>query len=134
MEPIKINIEVSLSEATIAALKGILGAQIIQTPAQVEEPTPQPKQRKAKAEKPAPAPSPVEDDDDLPADDAPDPAPKSIPTEADMRAAIKKTIDRKVSPKTVRTYIQTTFGIDSSVDCPEERRQELIDGLARLTA
>ena len=89
MEPLKINIEVSLSEATIAALKGIFGAQIIAAPAKVEEPAPEPKK------------------------------------------AAKK---RGVAAKTIRQYIHDTFGVETSVECPENRRQELIDGLANLAA
>lgn len=140
MEPIKINIEVSLSEATIAALQGLFGTKPTTT---IAAPAAEPKKAapvKAKPEsKPAPAssdpaPAGAADDDDLPPDNAPDPEPKKVPTEAEMRAAIKQTTDRGVSAKTVRNYIQSTFNVPSSVDCPPARRQELIDGLAKLSA
>jgi hypothetical protein len=133
MEPIKINIEVSLSEATIAALQGLFGTKPTTT---IAAPAAEPKKAapvKAKPES-KPAPVAVAEDDDLPPDNAPDPAPKKVPTEAEMRAAIKQTTDRGVSAKTVRNYIQSTFNVPSSVDCPPARRQELIDGLAKLSA
>lgn len=142
MEPLKINIEVSLSEATIAALKGIFGAQIIAAPAKVEEPAPEPKKAAKKAEpapapQPEPAPAPTVDDDDLPpsnAELAEKAAAAAVPTEAEMRAAIQATRKRGVAAKTIRQYIHDTFGVKTSVECPESRRQELIDGLAKLAA
>lgn len=140
MEPLKINIEVSLSEATIAALKGIFGAQIIAAPAKVEEPAPEPKKAAKKAEPapaPQPAPAPTVDDDDLPpsnAELAEKAAAAAVPTEAEMRAAIQATRKRGVAAKTIRQYIHDTFGVETSVECPENRRQELIDGLANLAA
>ncbi len=142
MEPLKINIEVSLSEATIAALKGIFGAQIIAAPAKVEEPAPEPKKAAKKAEpapapQPEPAPAPTVDDDDLQpsnAELAEKAAAAAVPTEAEMRAAIQATRKRGVAAKTIRQYIHDTFGVETSVECPESRRQELIDGLAKLAA
>ena len=135
MEPIKINVnvEVSLSEATIAALKGMFGAQIIAAPAKVDEPASEPK--KAAEPTPDPAPAPAADDDDLPPDDAPAPVKAvNIPTEAEMRAAIQATRKRGVAAKTIKDYIRDTFGVETSVECPEERRQELMDGLEKLAA
>lgn len=132
MEPIKINVnvEVGLKQATLEALKGIFGAQIIPAPAKSEEPQTQPVKTQPA---PAPVPAPA-DDDDLPPDDAPDPAPKKTPTEAEMRAEIQKTRKRGVPTKTIRDYIKDTFGVEASVDCPPEKRQALIDGLANLAA
>lgn len=132
MEPIKINVnvEVGLKQATLEALKNIFGAQIISAPAKSEEPQTQPVKTQPA---PAPVPAPA-DDDDLPPDDAPDPAPKKTPTEAEMRAEIQKTRKRGVPAKTIRDYIKSTFGVETSVECPEDRRQELIDGLAKLAA
>ena len=150
MEPIKINIEVNLGEATLAVLGRLLtAAQNAPVAAQatpvVETPAPAPKKAKKAAETPqpepapAPAPEPAVDEEpveDLPPDDAPDPAPKkaAAPTEADARKAVKAAKDRGVSAKIIREYMQTSFGIASSVECPEERRQELIEGLAKLAA
>lgn len=151
MEPIKINIEVNLGEATLAALDRLLTAghsAPAEAPAapQATVPAPAPKKAKKAAEmpQPEPAPAPVpepavdeEPVEDLPPDDAPDPQPKKtapVPTEADARQAVKNARDRGVSAKTIREYMQSSFGIASSVECPENRRQELIDGLARLAA
>ena len=142
MEPLKINIEVSLSEATIAALKGIFGAQIIPAPVKIEDLVLESK-RAAKMADPAPepqsepAPAPTVDDDDLPpsnAELAQKAAAAAVPTEAEMRAAIQATRKRGVAAKTIRQYIHDTFGVETSVECPESRRQELIDGLAKLAA
>ena len=151
MEPIKINIEVNLGEATLAALDRLLTAGHIapaEAPAapQATVPAPAPKKAKKAAEMPqpepapAPAPEPAVDEEpveDRPPDDAPDPQPKMAapaPTEADARQAVKSARDRGVSAKVIREYMQTSFGIASSVECPEDRRQELIDGLAKLAA
>lgn len=133
MEPIKINIEVSLSEATIAALKGIFGAQVIPTSTVVNTMT----------EKSAPAaPAPVgadptgtgaEDDDDLPPAEAFEPK-KPTPSEDDARQAVKAARSRGVLAKTIKDFMRDTFNIASSVECPAERRQELIDGLNKLAA
>jgi hypothetical protein len=147
MEPIKINIEVNLGEATLAALDRLLTAghsAPAEAPAapQTTVPAPAPKKARKAAEMPQPEPvqEPVVDDEpveDLPPDDAPDPQPKKaapVPTEADARQAVKSARDRGVSAKVIREYMQTSFGIASSVECPEDRRQELIDGLAILAA
>lgn len=128
MEPIKINVNVavSLSEATIAALKGVFGTQIIAAPAKPEEPQPEPKKSEPM---PDPAPAPAADDD------APAPVKEAkVPTEAEMRAAIQATRKRGVAAKTIKDYIRDTFGVETSVECPEERRQELMDGLEKLAA
>lgn len=136
MEPIKINVnvEVSLSEATIGALGAIfcpVRGQVQQAvPAPAPE-TPQPK--KAEPVAAAPESTAVEDDDDLPPDDAPDPV-KTYPSEDDARKAVKAAKDRKVPAKRVRDYMVQNFNITSSVECPAERRQELIDGLNKLSA
>lgn len=129
MEPIKINIEVGLKESTIEALKSIFGAQIIPSSVMTEKSHPEPKKEETKA---APAPVQVEDYDDLPPADTPDPAP--TPTEADARQAVKSARDRGVSAKVIKDYMQSTFGIASSVECPAEKRAELIKGLANLAA
>lgn len=152
MDPIKINVnvEVGLKQTTLEALARIFGPTMVvtQPAAQPEtpliEPQPEPKQRKAKKSEPAPepeapaqdqepAPAPVADDDDLPADDAPAPK-KATPTEDDARQAVKAARGRGVPSKAIRDYMQEEFNIASSVECPAERRQELIDGLNKLAA
>ena len=120
---------------TIDTLRLFFGPQI--TPAGPclcaldEEPQPEPETQPETQPEPE-APAPVEDDDDLPLSDAP--APKKTPTEDDARQAVKAARSRGVSAKTVKDLMRDAFNIASSVECPPERRQELIDALNRLAA
>lgn len=155
MDPIKINVnvEVGLKQTTLEALATLLNPlrgyscncieeDPLPAPATAENPQPQPEpKRKAKKAEPAPepeaptpdpAPTPA-DDDDLPPDDAPTPK-KATPTEDDARQAVKAARERGVPAKTIKAYMKDSFDIASSVECPAERRQELIDGLNKLAA
>lgn len=147
MEPIKINvnIEVGLKQSTLEVLKDIFGAKLIPSSANIktEDPAPQPEQQPKKTQKPASEPQPqpqgedpegtgAEDIGDLPPDDAP--APKPTPTESDARNAVAAAKKRGVTAAAIKSYMKTTFDISSSVECPAERRQELIDGLNKLAA
>lgn len=150
MEPIKINVnvEVGLKQTTLETLAQIFGAKMTTTKLVETEtaphPDPQP-EPKRKTEKPAPqpeAPAPIgadpagtgaEDDDDLPPDDAPAPK-KATPTEDDARQAVKAARSRGVPAKAIKDFMKVEFDIASSVECPAERRQELIDGLNKLAA
>ena len=143
MEPIKINvnIEVGLKQTTLEALKNIFGPQILPSPIKIEVPEPQPgaqpePKRKAETEEgpePQPeAPATVEDDD-LPPNDAPDPV-RGTPTEDDARQAVKAARGRGVPAKTIKDFMQKEFNIASSIECPAERRQALIEGLNELAA
>lgn len=137
MEPIKINIEVNLGKATIELLQAFAPAQQA-LPVPTTETQPEPK-HKTKKEAPAPEPEPEApavapaDDDDLPPDDAPAPK-KTLPTEDDARKAVKAARDRGVPAKTIKALMKDSFDIASSVECPAERRQELIDELNKLAA
>lgn len=150
MDPIKINVnvEVGLKQTTLEALaaffspwKGYICNCIKDDPQpEPEKPQPEPKGKAKKTEPapepdaPAPAPaSALAADDDLPPDDAPAPA-KKTPTEDDARQAVKAARGRGVPAKAIKDYMQETFNIASSVECPAERRQELIDGLNKLAA
>ena len=150
MDPIKINVnvEVGLKQTTLEALAALFGRPSapgfdpLPAPATEEKPQPQPEpKRKAKKTEPAPepeAPAPdpepaPADDDDLPPDDAPAPK-KATPTEDDARQAVKAARGRGVPAKAIKDYMQETFNIASSVECPAERRQELIEGLNKLAA
>jgi hypothetical protein len=135
MEPIKINVnvEIGLKQTTIDTLRLFFGPQITAAGpclcALDEEP--HPKKPTDPAPAPAPAPATVADDDDLPEA----PAPKqATPSENDARQAVKAARDRGVSAKVIKEYMQSTFGIASSVECPADRRAELIKGLANLAA
>ena len=135
MEPIKINVnvEVGLKQTTLEALKGLFAPQIHLSSTKTEEPQPRPE---CKAEtKPVPVPetaAPAEDVGDLPPDDAP--APAKTPTEDEARQAVKAARSRGVPAKTIKDFMKTVFNIASSVECPAERRQELIEGLNKLAA
>ena len=150
MDPIKINVnvEVGLKQTTLEALAALFGRPSapgfdpLPAPATEEKPQPQPEpKRKAKKAEPAPEPeAPAPDpepapaeDDDLPPDDAPAPK-KATPTEDDARQAVKAARGRGVPAKAIKDYMQETFNIASSVECPAERRQELIEGLNKLAA
>ena len=145
MENFKLNIEVGFNAETLQvlsrladALKGNTTAAVAapSQPAAPARPTPTPEPEKKVVMGADPIGTGAEDDDDLPPNDAPDPAPKPAknPTEADARAAVKEARDRGVSPKAIKEYMKTVFGIAASVECPEERRAELIEGLKRLAA
>ena len=151
MEPIKINVnvEVNLGEATLEAIKAVFGPRLVPTGHQInlEELNSETKPKKTKKPAPAPEPQPqpqpqgadpegtgAEDIGGLPADDAPDPAPKPQPTEADARNAVQAARKRGVSAATIKAFMKDCFGIATSVECPAERRQALIDGLNNLAA
>lgn len=135
MEPIKINvnIEVGLKQTTLEALKSIFGPQILPSPIKIEEPEPKRKAETEERPEPQPeAPATVEDDD-LPPNDAPAPQ-MTTPSEDDARNAVKAARGRGVPAKTIKDYMQKEFNIASSIECPAERRQALIDGLNKLAA
>lgn len=115
MNPIQINIEVNLGEKTLDILKTLapaLGVSATPAPAApAPVPVPEP-------EKPAPAPAPS----------------KPTPTEDDARQAVKAARSRGVTAKVIKDLMRKSFGIESSVECPAEKRQELIDELNKLAA
>ena len=136
MEPIKINVnvEVNLGQATLEALAVIFNpwkgctcacADTFPQPEPQPEPQPQPQGEDPEG-------TGAEDIGDLPPDDAP--APKPTPTEADARNAVQAARKRGVPASTIKAFMKDSFGIATSVECPADRRQELIDGLAKLAA
>lgn len=150
MEPLKINVnvEIGLKQTTIDTLRLFFGPQITNAgpclcaleeepqPEKPSDPTPEPKKPKTVGADPEGTGAEL-DYDDLPpsnAELAEKAATAAVPTEAEMRAAIQATRKRGVAAKTIRQYIHDTFGVETSVECPESRRQELIDGLAKLAA
>lgn len=140
MNSFKIEVEVNLGQATLEALATLASAlsapsasvgksQTVETKA--DAPAPQPKAAPA----PQPDPVPLKDDEDLPAGNEPEaPAPKPAPSESDARNAVQAARKRGVSAAAIKAYMKETFNIATSVECPAERRQELIDGLAKLAA
>ncbi len=144
MDPIKINVnvEVGLKQTTLEALAALFGRPSapgfdpLPAPATEEKPQPQPEPKRKTEEGPAPqseTPAPVEDDDDLPPADAPAPK-KATPTEDEARQAVKAARSRGVPAKAIKDFMKEEFDIASSVECPAERRQELIEGLNKLAA
>jgi hypothetical protein len=138
MEPIKINVEVNLGEATLTVLKNIFNTSLVQAPTtEATTKKEKPQTEPAPAPQPQPQPQPeapaTVEDDDLPPNDAPDPV-KKTPTEDDARNAVKAARGRGVSAKTIKDFMKKEFDIASSVECPAERRQALIDGLNKLAA
>jgi hypothetical protein len=145
MEPIKINvnIEVGLKQTTLDTLRLFFGPQIRPSaacisldeepqPEKPTDPTPTPEPEKPKTVGADPEGTGAEYDDDLPPAD--EPAPRAMPTEHDARLAVKAAKERKVTASAIKAFMKDTFGIATSVECPAERRQELIDGLNKLTA
>ena len=147
MEPIKINVnvEIGLKQTTIDTLRLFFGPQIIPSapcisldeepqPEKPTDPTPTPEPEKPKTVGADPEGTGAEyDDDDLPPGDTPDPV-KKTPTESDARNAVAAAKKRGVTAAAIKSYMKTAFDISSSVECPAERRQELIDGLNKLAA
>lgn len=147
MEPIKINVnvEIGLKQTTIDTLRLFFGPQIRHSapcisldeepqPEKPTDPTPTPEPEKPKTVGADPEGTGAEyDDDDLPPGNAPDPV-KKTPTESDARNAVAAAKKRGVTAAAIKSYMKTAFDISSSVECPAERRQELIDGLNKLAA
>ena len=138
MDPIKINVEVNLGEATLAVLKTIFNTPLTLAANQgattkVEKPQPAPEPQPKPVMGADPIGTGAEDDDDLPPNDAPAPQ-MTTPSEDDARNAVKAARGRGVPAKTIKDYMQKEFNIASSIECPAERRQALIDGLNKLAA
>lgn len=131
---VKINFEVSLSEATLSGLKDIILAatmpslvskidlrEVISQAAQEEKKEQAEPQPAKKAE--APKPSKKEAENPTPAEEV---------SELQLFEAVKAAQKvRGVAPKTVREVFKE-FGIASSSECPAERRKELLDRINAL--
>ena len=142
---INVNVEIGLKQTTIDTLRQIFGPQIVPAAPRIEldeepqpktatDPAPTPEPEKPKTECADPEGTSAEyDDDDLPPNNAPDPV-KKTPTESDARNAVAAAKKRGVTAAAIKSYMKTAFDISSSVECPAERRQELIDGLNKLAA
>lgn len=144
MNNFKIEIEVNLGKGTLEALAALASAF-----AAPSAPSDKPQVMETKAEAPQPTVigadpegTGAEDIGDLPAGNTPEPAPAPtpepapapVPSESDARNAVQAARKRGVSAAAIKAYMKEAFGIATSVECPAERRQELIDGLAKLAA
>lgn len=126
MKPIKININVTLdaSDKLLQAVQALTGAKAPKAPEQkpgqpVEtKPAPKPETKEAPAPEAAPAEEQAAD-------------PKEISDE-ELRAIIKET--RMASPPAAVRALFNEFGIKTSIECPMERRAELVAKLKKLAA
>lgn len=131
MDPISINVNVAvrLDESTIRALGVLLNLCPSDRQALEEKP---------KEEAPALAPEPeaikVKQNDQSPIADGPAPAPEKAEEISDeqLRQVIKSVRD-KSTPAAVRE-IFAEFGIKTSIECPQERRPELVARLNKLAS
>lgn len=119
MDPIQINITVDLGERTLEVIKSFTN-QAKEEPAPAR-PKPAPVEVKA-----APVPEPVAKNPEPVAD-----KPAEI-TDESLRALIKDIRTRK-SPAEVR-QVFAEFGIKTSIECPQERRADLVARLNKLVA
>lgn len=128
MEPIKININVTLdaSDQLLQAVQALIG-QRAQAPAAPEhKPAPQVETKPAPKPETKEAPAP-----EAPAE-APAPAETTEISDEELRAIIKETRTAS-SPAAVRALFNE-FGIKTSIECPMERRAELVAKLKKLAA
>lgn len=128
MEPIKININVTLdaSDKLLQAVQALTG-QRAQAPAAPEhKPAPQVETKPAPKPETKEAPAP-----EAPAE-APAPAETAEISDEELRAIIKETRTAS-SPAAVRALFNE-FGIKTSIECPMERRAELVAKLKKLAA
>ena len=147
MEPLKIQIEVSLSEATIAALKDLMVSATLPSlvravpPGAVEKMAEAMKQAVSIAQaEPSPvteikapetAPNPPKPKAEKPKK-AEEPVPAEEVSELQLFEAVKAAQKvRGIAPKTVREVFKE-FGISASSECPAERRKELLDRINAL--
>lgn len=135
---VKINFEVSLSEATLSGLKEIILAatmpslvgkidlqEVISQAAQEE------KKEQAEPE-PVKAPKTPKKEAVKPVDEAEGPAPAEEVSELQLFEAVKAAQKvRGIAPKTVREVFKE-FGISASSECPAERRKELLNRINAL--
>ncbi len=128
MEPIRININVTLdaSDQLLQAVQALIG-QRAQAPAAPEhKPAPQVETKPAPKPETKEAPAP-----EAPAE-APAPAETTEISDEELRAIIKETRTAS-SPAAVRALFNE-FGIKTSIECPMERRAELVAKLKKLAA
>lgn len=123
MSTIAIQVEVNLGEATLNILQKFLQA----APAATEHPA---KNETTKSEaKPEPAktePAPAAPADDFPfTEDLPGPI-----TDEELRAAVKSAKDATSAADVKAVFAK--FGIKTSIECPDDRRYDLLKELINL--
>jgi hypothetical protein len=140
MEPLKIQIEVSLSEATITGLKDLMVSATLPAllravpPGAVHDMAEAMKQAVSSAQaeqSPTPAVKAAETTQNAPKKEAEAPVPAEIPDLTLFEAVKAAQKERKVAPATVRKVF-AEFGIETSSQCPQERRAELLQRISLL--
>ena len=145
MDPIQVNINVTLdlSEKTAELLQALMGKA--QAPAPAPAPETKPNRRKVET-KPAPAPETKEAPEQKPesepekpesAEAAPAPAQeeKKVYEDEELREIVHAVRSAKPgNPQIIRNEIFPEFGIKTSIECPMERRAELVARLKELAA
>lgn len=139
MEPFKIQVEVSLSDETLKALKAIACASIFSqlSPADRNDLEKRAFSDESKADQKTDA-APAPEVGDMPAEIA-DPVPAPAPAQADaisddeLAEATRKAVaelKRQGRPsKVIREKVFTKFGIKQSVDCPADQRKDFLSEL-----
>lgn len=146
MDPIQININVSLdlTDKIVSLIQGLLG-QRAEAPAPQRKPAakpetkPEPRKPETKKQPEPEAPA-ADPSDDLPfqAPEAPAPAPaeEDLPiTDEELRQVVFTARKAKnENPQIIKNEIFPLFGIKTSIECPTERRAELVAMLNKLIA
>lgn len=143
MEPIQVNINVTLdlSEKTTELLQALMGKAQAPAPEtkpnrrKVEtKPAPAPETKEAPEQKPEQKPEPEEPES---AEAAPAPAQeeKKVYEDEELREIVHAVRSAKPgNPQIIRNEIFPEFGIKTSIECPMERRAELVARLKELAA
>lgn len=141
MDPIQININVSLdlTDKTVSILQGLLG-QRAEAPAPQRKPAakpetkPEPRKPETK-EQPEPEKPAADPSDDLPFQ-ASEAKEEDLPiTDEELRQVVFTARKAKTeNPQIIKNEIFPLFGIKTSIECPTERRAELVAMLNKLIA
>ena len=131
MDPIQINITIDLGQKTLEVIRSFTKtAKDDSVPARPTPPIVEVKEAPAaKTPKPAAPAEPVAKDPEPVADM---PAEVAEISDEELRALVKKAKNAS-SPTDVRA-IFSEFGIRTSIDCPQERRADLVARLNKLAA
>jgi len=144
MDPVQININVSLdiTDRTLALVQDLLGARAKapapqRKPASKPETKPEPRVIETKED---PQPDPVEEAPvqapQAPQEPAAAPAEEDLPiSDEELRQVVFAARKAKPgNPQEIKNVIFPEFGIKTSMECPVERRAELVARLNKLIA
>lgn len=132
MEPFKINIEISLSERSIAAITTLLDKSRAVVPAGAPAEAVIPSIRPVAAPpRPEPAKAPETPEAAEPAADLPVADEELLAATRDAVARVKAAGG---SPSIIREQVFAKYGISASTQCPEEKRAALLKDLNAINA